>query len=168
MASRIVEVRDAVAARLTAWLAANDPGSATVTTTRRLEIADTQPGGRTVFVLPAGYTQLEPGTRTTDWTDYRVAVVVVERYAAPGDPPDSWADDLSAWVEANVWAVLQVIGTRHPADVDPIDPTPLLATTDEDGLVCYGAEVGLEYDLEALQEHRLFWSELAFTFREDA
>lgn len=110
-----------------------------------------------------GYGQDEPATRATDWNSYRVGVIVVERFGDPGDPPDSWADDLSAWVEANIFNPLQVVGVRASDEVVAPAPGPEWGE-----LYCDTAEVPVECDLEGLQEHKLFWSELMFSFREDA
>ncbi len=169
MASRIVEVRDAVRDRLAAWIGLVDPGSATVTTRRRLTIEDGQPAARTVFVMPAGYSQIAAATKTEDLSEYTVAVVVVDRFTVDDLPTatDEWADELSAWVEANVFAPLNVIGVRLAEDVPVgMDPSPLLATADDEGLHCESATVDMEYDPDALQQFQLFWSEMTFAFRE--
>jgi hypothetical protein len=165
MASRVVEVRNAVAAWLTEVILQNAPGTAVVATSRRIEIddqvEDTTPAGRQVFVYPRGYGQVEAETRNTDLMEFRIGIIVVERYADPGVPPDSWVDDLSAWVEAWIYSPLNVIGVRE-------DDQP---TTDEElwaGFHCETADVLAEYDLEALTEHKIFWSELEFAFREES
>lgn len=156
MAARTIELRNAIADRLlSVW---GDPAPATVSVGWRIDVPDDSPSGRVVFVAPASYRSEGPVTRATDLNDYRYAVLVVERYTDAGDPTEEWLSERAAFVQESVYDVLQNVG------LDRAENTAALLNS----FWCETAEVTVVYDLEALTEHKLFWSEIEFTFREEA
>ena len=156
MGARAIELRDAIADRLrSVW---GEPAPATVKVGWRIDVPEDGPSGRVVFVAPASYRSEGPVTRATDLNDYRYAVLVVERYADAGDPPDEWLSERAAFVQEQVYDALQNVG------LDRAESTPPLLNS----FWCETAEVTVVYDLQALTEHKLFWSEIEFTFREEA
>lgn len=101
MAARITAVCEAVVARLEARLAPVPPDA--VSRAYLPEVGEGPrgkwPDGRRVYVFPDGYSQVATATRAEDTDEYRVAVVVAERYDGPGPVPAGWVDERVDWVE---------------------------------------------------------------------
>ena len=110
--------------------------------------------GRKVYLFPAEYDD-ESATRAEDLITYRVAIIVAERYEAAGEPTVAWVDtrvdfvnDLLDWLEflGTSGNPLHAIGTR---EIKTLSREPVQV-----------------YDVEMLVKHKMFWSELEFTFQE--
>ena len=148
MAARIVEVCDAVVAVIAAaW---SPTGNDTVSREYDADIDSKKLVGRKVYVFPASYANPEPSSRSEDFYDYAVAVMVSERYEDAGRVPNSWVDDRIAFTRDKVYEPLSdartllILGTLYPltAEVDPV------------------------YDVDELRSRKLFVSVVNFTFRE--
>lgn len=155
MAARIVEVRNAVVARiLAAWVGRGADDN--VTGPYRLDIDTKKLKGRQVYVFPSSTTG-GPAYRGDDQNDYTLVVLVAEVYTGKGNPPDAWVD---ARVEFCEWLNQTVLG-------DPRAPRLLAVEGVEDsGLWPETAEVTTVYDIEELAEKKLFLSVLGVTYRE--
>lgn len=150
MASRIVEVCDAVVAVIAAAWTPTAPDA--VSREYDADIDSKKLTGRKVYVFPASYTNPEPASRSEDINDYAVAVMVVERYdpEQQGRIPNSWVDDRIAFVTDKVYGPLSdarsvtLLGELYPftAEVDPV------------------------YDVDELRSRKLFLSVVNLTFRE--
>lgn len=156
MAARVLELADAVVVAIQAgW---DDPAPATVSRVYLFDVPDSDLGlrsveGRQVYVFPAGIADAGLVTRNTSQTEYRIAVLIVERYTEPGDPPSSWVDDRVTWVETEIWNKLSAFNAL---------------ASQERGVWAETAESVSIYDAAILREHRCFWSEFEFAYREDA
>lgn len=158
-ASGLLDVRDRVAAAL-ARLA--DPAAAvTVETAFAPDWLDPDlwkdnPGlaarftGRRVFVFAAGKAQAATASRKLDLNEYRVEVVVIERYAAAGPPPDDWVAERVAWVETEIYDRL---GDARAVPLPVRDCFPQSQEWDQ------------VYSYELLRELKLFRSGVIFGFR---
>ena len=153
----ILTLCDALVASLTArWAtAAPDAVSREYLTDAKLETLT----GRRVWVFPAEYTD-RPAARAEDLNEYRVAVVVTERYAAQAAATSA---ALKEWADERVDFVRELI-------VDGFD----FGRHGVNGLLAVGArelwtaeidpvEV---YDPALLETKKLFWSSVEFVFQE--
>ena len=155
MAARVTEVCQLLIDRLVSLLPAGD-----LTTFERAYVptildADFAANiaalaGRKVYVMPSTYGQAEIASRGQDNNRYGPSVLIVERYTDAGGVADAWLDDRIAWVESQVYGPLQNLRA------DPLDGT----------LWPHSADVAVVYDPDFLREHKLFWSEVHFEFRE--
>lgn len=152
MSARTTEARDALVALIAGWWAPTAPDA--VLAPWRFELKARSHAGRRVYVLPADYAR-ENVTRAQEQGDYGYAVLVAERYATAGDPPDAWVDERVAWVES-LYGLLSASDLRLLAD--PGEPYS--------GLWPDRVEVATVLDYPALTQGKLFLSEIRATFRE--
>jgi len=157
--ARIVEVADGVVARINTVWAPVAPN----TVSRQYELPmhenDLIVSGRQVWVFPDGYLRIEPATRASYLNEYRIRVVIAERYADAAGPAPT------AWLDARLYFVASMI-------VDALDyaaaatgmPTGLLLNN----LWTESIEVVEAYAHDLLAENKLFFSEVIFAFREIA
>ncbi len=155
MASRVNEVCDALIDRLVSLLPSGDKTTFERTYVPDILDAEFAAGllgltGRKVYVMPASYGQAEIATRSQDLNRYGPSVLVVERYTEAGGVARPWLDDRVEWVERQVFGPLQNLRAE-----------PLLGS-----LWSHAADVTLVFDPDFLREHKLFWSEVTFEFRE--
>lgn len=162
MASRLIAVRDAVAAALEA-LDGPDGGTAGVVAARwRTNVPKEFPATgdkRVVFVTAPGWAQAETVDRGTDSFDYTVFVTVVEllpdTVAAETAAEDEWLDGRVEWVES----LAKSLGDHRAVN----RPAPVAALGD---VWCQEQEVVEACDEDALREQGLFWSLVRFVIRE--
>jgi hypothetical protein len=105
---------------------------------------------RSVFIIPLGYENPEMATRSEDVMDYRIGIVVCERYTGMGAPPQDWLRERKQWVAENIYDVL--LDQRAEPILDKIWPQ--------------AGAVTVACDPEMVREHKIFWSEIEVTFRE--
>lgn len=145
MAARIVEVRNALAAAISAWWTPTAPNA--VLTPWRFDIDTKTHTGRKVYVFPSEYLR-ENIARGAEQADYTFAVLVAERYEDQGQPPDSWTDDRVEWCES----LLEQLDTPGNLLLSSLWPQEAAVTT--------------VFDLEELTARKLFLSVLNVTYRE--
>jgi len=155
MAARITEVRNAVAAAINAAWVSRESVNDEVVTLSRVTIDSATHAGRKVYVFRSAYAEV-PVTRDEDQGDYTIAVMVVERYAGQGHPPESWVDARVDWCE---WLV-NLLGDARGPRLLAVEGQP------DSGLWPEVAEVTTVHDLEELTEKKLFVSVLNVTYRE--
>lgn len=110
--------------------------------------------GRKVFVFEDGYGNVGITSRGTDLNEYRVKVMCVELYTLAGRPTKAWCRERVQFVAEKI--------------VDALD-----FTRDDDGRLLsslWTETINVESVCiaEFLGEHKVFWSEIEFTFREEA
>jgi hypothetical protein len=116
MASRVLAACDAVAALLAAGLQPSEPDRVRRAYVPVLDRSDF--AGWRVWVYPAGYRDRDRLTRGTVRKEVRVAVEVEVKYDLPGSDdeagrvPPEWVDGQVAWVEADVYGLLNETGVR--------------------------------------------------------
>ena len=110
-----------------------------------LRLAD---GERRVVVFPVGYSSAYAND-AEDAYSHEVQTLIVERYAAAGDPTRDWIDERVDWVHEQIFQ-----GWDFRAS--PSWNT-YLRTISADVLVC---------DLSKLVTNKLFWSVVGHTFEE--
>lgn len=148
MPARIVTVADAVKDRINDNL---DPAlSATVARVFHVDIDSKDLSGRQVYVFPAGYMDVEPATRSDDLKEFRIGIVIVERYTASEFPTDSWMEERLEWVQNNVFD--RLVDPRVGVLLDCLWPDT--ATV-------------LAWDYDLLVEKKLFFSEVEINYREE-
>lgn len=103
---------------------------------------------RHVWIFPVSHTRT-PENRGEDARTYRIAVVVAERYTAPGEPTVAWVDERVTFAQEKVFESLDF--ARSP-----------LVYTGSRGLRTTAGEVTV-YDPDRLQRG-LFWSEMTLEF----
>jgi hypothetical protein len=145
MAARIVEVRNALAAVISAWWTPSNPDA--VLAPWRFDIDSKTHTGRKVYVFPSEYGS-ENIARGFSQDDYAFVLLVVEKYDEQGFPPDAWTDERVEWCES----LLGVLG----------DPESLLLSS----LWAQETAVSTVFDLEELTARKLFLSVLNVTYRE--
>lgn len=155
MSARVVEVRDALKARVSEWWGAAAPNE--VRSPWRMDYRTAELVGRKVDIYPAEYAS-DNATRGAEQGDYRFLIVVAEVYPDPGDPPDDWIDERVAWCES----LLNALDDRDAARLLPTDGEPY------SGLWCELAAVTTVFDLEELTTRNFFFSVLDVTYREQA
>lgn len=153
MAARVTEVRDAAVGRVGDWWAPVAPDE--VVGLSRVDIDSATLTGRKVYVFRSAYARA-PATRGEDQGDYTLQVMVVERYADPGDPTEPWVDERVDFCDQLVEVLGDARGGRLLAD--PGDPTS--------GLWPETAEVAEVHDIEELAERKLFVSIMTVMYRE--
>lgn len=107
--------------------------------------------GLKVNVFPASYVvdAANPATRIEDFLDIQSAIVILERFTQPGNPPKSWIDERVQWVESLIFSPLVTM------------ECPLLLNSYWRTAV----NVSTVWDMTFLREHKVFWSEVEITFR---
>ena len=148
MAARIVEVRNALAAAISAWWAPSAPDA--VLTPWRFDLDSKTHTGRKVYVFPSEYAT-ENVARGFEQGDYAFALVVAEKYEEQGQPSDAWTDERVEWCES-LLALLSNPASRLLDNA--LHPQDAAVTT-----VC---------DIEELTARKLFFSVLNVTYREHA
>lgn len=146
MAARILEVRDAVVAKLRVLLP-----SETIQPSYGLTVDVPDPAGRIVYVVPASFSQTEVASRGEDVTDYVIAVMVLAK-SDDVPPTDEWADAQVAFVVDQVYQPLQDARAAY---------------LDSENLIPQAAAVTQVFNPDDLAAG-LFVAELSFTFREYA
>lgn len=145
MAARIVQVRNALAAAISAWWTPSAPDA--VLTPWRFDLDTKTHTGRKVYVFPSDYTT-ENIARGFEQGDYGFTLIVAEKYEEQGEPPDAWTDERVEWCES----LYQLLA----------DPEALLLSS----LWPQEAAVTTVFDLEELSARKLFFSVLNVTYRE--
>lgn len=156
MASRLIQVCDAAAARLRLLWSPAPP--AAVARAYLPNLAEGPKGrwpeGRQVYVFPVGLAQVERLARAgpgADLRGYTVAFVVAEKYDQAGQPPDAWVDERVEWLERVIFGDL----------ADP-EQEPIL-----DALWPHTAEIVKAYDEDLLRFTPAgFCGEVQIEFRE--
>lgn len=151
MASRLVELADAVVATLTT--AIGTPTAPLTVTTSRVYVPSVDPesltaNARRVDVYPIGRVDAGPVSRSTDAVQNKIGVVVYERYAEAGSPSNAWIDDRMEWVETYIEANLKDPRIR------------------ESGAYVETYEVE-SYSPEQLATNKLFWCEVIVTLMDE-
>lgn len=144
--ARIVDVGNAVAADIAARWTPSDPDGVTATWAARVSLAVDDPvtllTGRRVFVI-YGEPAVSPLTREHKRNGYVIGVLLVERYTAEGDPPDSWLSDRVKWWQDTILYPLcdpsltlagpgGIVTAARP---DPEQPPEIVAFLDREILV---------------------------------
>lgn len=115
--------------------------------------------GQKCVVLPLGYLSESPVTRREDQFDMRFAVIFLERYTDPAEPtravPTSWVDERVLLVEEEIFNPLSDARVVH----DPLEGSNQYQYWSQFG------EVAIVYDYVKLSRHKVFWTELEFSFR---
>lgn len=153
MASNILTVCDALVSAIdTAWTTKVADSGATsreyIAPVSTAELSSLT--GRKVYVIPGDHVK-SAETRGENRWEYRVGVLVVERYISAGLPPKAWMDARVEFVETTIanacdyWRSLLGISGREVW-------TELLETK--------------TYDVDLLNESNLFWSEVQLDLRE--
>lgn len=151
MADRLLEVADIA---VTAIAAAAAPLVAPDVVERQygVEADRTTLTGRRCYVFPVGDGEAERQSRTEVEWSYRLAVVVVEKYAdAAGLPPKAWMDTRLLWARQKVFDTLNV---DRPADY--------LGGV----LWCHTIDRPVAYDFDEWRDHGCFWCEIEVELRE--
>lgn len=160
MASRITEIRDALADWLEASWEGDDPVPATVHKSLPRIDADAITG-RHVWLYRGGQSDGGPSTKTEHDTDYRIVVQVNERYeGTEAQPPEAWIDERLDWVAENVWDFLGLIGERDDegAGFPATLATVWVETRDWPD----------SFDPDMLTEHSVFEANIVLVVRESA
>lgn len=105
---------------------------------------------RVVYVFPTTYGYLETLTRKDDQSEYKVSILIAERYTGAGAAPNAWLDERIEWVQDNILDVLD-----DPRSSEPVD-----------GYVPWQSEVSPVYDIEELVQRKLFLSVVVITYRQ--
>lgn len=117
--------------------------------------------GRHVQIYGLGYLSESPQTRKEDQFDCTYGVVVFERYSDPAQPtvavPKDWIKERAEFVEQKVFNVLS--DSRVMIDVTPG------STGNDYEYWSQFAEVTDYLNRMVLKQHKVFWSEMLFTFR---
>lgn len=146
MPSRILSLADFIKD----VLIANVPNDVTVerkfSVTKRVEDLT----GKHLWVFPLDYADNGPETRTEYALDVRIGVVYAERYAQPGSIPDEWLDDRVEFVELSIFDPLNVNQGSYGAAGEYWPQTAAVTTL---------------YDMDALKQLKVFWTELEFVYR---
>jgi len=148
MLREIAEVADGVAAKIAA-LTGKPPGttaSREYLTPLKLDALR----GTNVYVFGAGYSVVGPGNRGEDLNEFRVALIVIAKFPDPGAATKSWLDEQAKLVRDLVRELADpradfLLGTLWPHTADV-----------------------MAYDVAALSEKNLFWSEVEIAYREEA
>lgn len=106
--------------------------------------------GRKVYVFGATERQESPATRSEDFNDYGIVVIVLERFTDAGDVPNDWLDERVAWVESGIYDTFGDARTTNLA-VPGADPVT--------------QEWTQVYSPELLRQLKLFRSEVTIVFR---
>jgi hypothetical protein len=150
--ARIIAACDAVVAALqTAWAPVAPDGIA------RLYVAPVTvqelPSlvGRQVWVFPASYDDDEETRGEDEWA-HELGVLIVERCPDAGGPSVAWMDERVAFVEQTVRGTLKAFQGRGSllADTYWLEKAPVVEV----------------YQVQALNEAGIFWSEIEVTLRE--
>ena len=153
MASNILTVCDALVTAIdAAWTTKTaDSGSVSREYIAPLSTSELSSlTGRKVYVIPGDYVN-NPATRKEDQWEYRIGVLVVERYASAGLPSNSWMDTRVDFVE-NI--VANACDYSHS----------LLSVSNRE--VWTESLETQTYNLDLLNESNLFWSETSLVLRE--
>lgn len=155
MAARITEVRNAVAELIDVLWVARESADDEVIARTLFELDSATLAGRKVYVMRSAFTG-GPVNRTEDQDDYTIALMVVERYAGQGPPPEEWIDERVEWCE---WLLRQLGNPRGDRLLaEPGEP--------DSGLWPEVAEVAEVHDVDELTTRKLFASLLTLTYRE--
>jgi hypothetical protein len=156
--ARIILARDALKDRIDEiWTDRGDPDNDEVLAPWSYRIDSKALTGRKVLVFPTTYAGV-PVTRDEDQDDYGFVLLVVERYTEQGDPPDAWVDERVDFCEQ----LLEAVGNPRLFRLLAEEGDP------DSGLWPQEAGVNPVYDVEELQERKLFMSALEITYREHA
>lgn len=115
---------------------------------KRISLAD-----KRVYVFALSPTTVAQLTRRDELREYKVAIVVVERYDEPAtgaevEPvPETWIKERKSWV------VDYIYDTLNPKDVRPLSMWP------------NRCEIVTDVDFANLQ-NKIFWSEIEVDYRE--
>ena len=120
--------------------------------------------GRKVWVFPASYsaeniTRGPVDDEATKQNDFRIEVVVVERYTE-SDAIDS--DAARGWIDERVTFVQDAIFGR----INNYGKPDLLVASGRSPIFCESFEAVDVYDAERLDVHKVFWSRMEFLLRE--
>lgn len=113
--------------------------------------------GRHIYVFPGRYDN-SPDTRGHDAWVHEVGILIVERYETAGNEPAdttlrTWMDTRVDFVEGTVIAAIDFDGRTK------------LAIGSTRSILTESIEVST-YDLDMLNQRKLFWCELTATFRD--
>lgn len=113
--------------------------------------------GRKVYVFPRRKLSLGAADRGSDRFNWEIGILAVERCTETGNdglPTADWMDDRTEWMEATI---------EDAIDFDGRDGNDL----EFDGRTLQTLSIETEiYDVDHLDESKLFWSELIVTFDE--
>ena len=158
MAAQITTLADALTAAVLAAWNASLVAPATVAApdeVSREYVADVDLDsltGRKVYVFSGSDYENGPVTRGEDEWVYRIQAVIVERYAeGAGRPPKAWMDARVEFVQNIVSGTLDYV--RELLSVGGREITTQSNTVSV-------------YDTAKFSEHKCFWSEVVFEFRE--
>ena len=109
--------------------------------------------GLSVYVFSMPPTTVGNVSRAKALREYKVAVVIVERYASAAANaieavPAEWIQERKSWVEEFVY------DTLNPKDTRPLDMWP------------NRCEITTDVDFTQLQTNKIFWSEVEVDYRE--
>lgn len=148
--ARIIEVRDALKARIEELWPVEDRASADdevlAPLVFRLKAETTK--GRKVFILASAYVK-EIASRSSDRCDYTYVILVSERYRGQGHPPDEWITERISFCE---WLIDSIGDARGPRLLNSLWPERSAITA------------VLDYD--EMVERKLFGAAMEITYRE--
>jgi hypothetical protein len=150
MEARVIEFCDAVVAAILASWVPVSPNAVSSEYEPDFDIATIT--GRKVYVFPAGYGQAGTVTRGEDENEYRVSVIIMERYTDEGAVPKAWLNARVLWVQNSLYVPLtdaraaSILGESWPETGD----------------------VTTVYDLDVLRDYKVFLSEIEIAYREIA
>lgn len=153
MAARVDELCDAAVDVIEAAASVNTTLGTTVVTVTADDDpdidADTLAAGQMVVcVFSDGYADGGPASRGVDITDYRIHVLVVEKYPDAGRVTTDWRRLRTEWVDTSV---VRALGDAR----DSLDGAYALSLDD------------VVFDVEELVEQQLFWCRVSVTLRDE-
>lgn len=109
--------------------------------------------GLAVYVFSLDPTTVGNVTRKKEMREYKVSVVIVQRYADAAESgieavPEAWVQEKKSWVEDFVYSTL------NPRTVRPLDMWP------------NRCEITNLVDYAQLRTNKIFWSEVEVDYRE--
>lgn len=153
MAADAILLADAIRDILAVTIPAAGASFATANVTREYEVTFDL-GKFTLMqvpIIPSMYGDKSKATRSESNNELGGTIIVTERYTSPGKAPNAWIDERVNMVESAVFVPLNVIDY------------PLLTL---DGVECWPKEVEVStiFDMVFLRKHKVFWSEIDYTF----
>jgi len=103
---------------------------------------------RTVFVMPAGFTQVETSSRARDLNEYRCTIIVADWFRDAGKYTEDWRRCQTLFVQV-LYDFLSNIRSPRPIA----------------GFFTQTLDVVEVYSIPLLREHGIYWSELEIALR---
>ena len=146
MIARVLDVCDAVANLINREWGPTAPDA--VTSEDFIpELAVDTITGRKVYVMPSQYGQAEVLDRASDLNEYRITIIIVEKYTVANGPTNTWVRNLMLFVQDQIYD--RLMNHRDEPTMEDLMP--------ESGSVT-------PYDYEMLVEAKMFVSEVEINF----